>query len=265
MGSTAAAELAADLVRKNYKTVRRWKTSMLNNNGELPDSKQGKYIRRGVLWQNEELNEMASQYVHNNSSVKGQPNMTTYEFCKWVNKTLLPSLTLESGFPRKVSVSTSRRWLLELGFQVITSRMGIFIDGHERPDVVEARVSYLRRMVKLGFVHFTDAPTPEAAKAIPEDIELPTLDKGSKTVFFFHDESTFQSNDDQNLKWGIKGEKILEQKSKGAGIMVYHFIDNHNGFLMLTDSEYEEAKKTNPGIKKSAAEFLEYGEKKDGY
>ncbi len=191
--------------------------------------------------------------------------MTTSDFCKWINKTLLPSLTLEPGFPRSVGVSTCRTWLMELGFEVLTPRKGIFFDGHEREDVVKARMSYLRRMVKLGFLHFTDAPTPEAVEAIPKDIEPPSADKRFKTVYFFHDESTFHCNDDQNLKWGIKGENILKRKGKGAGIMVSDFIDNHNGFLVLSDVEYEEAKKSHPNIKKYARDFLKYGENKEGY
>lgn len=191
--------------------------------------------------------------------------MTTYDFCKWVNKTLLPGLTLEPGFPQKVGVTTCRLWLLQLGFEVITPRKGIFIDGHERADVVEAHTAFLRRMLKLGFLHFTNAPTPDAIKAIPDDIEPPTADRRFKTVYLFRDESTFHSNEDQDLKWGIKGEKILKQKSKVAGIMVSDFIHNHNGFLALNDAEYEEAKKSKPSMKMYAREFLEYGENKEGY
>jgi len=97
--------------------------------------------------------------------------------------------------------------LLHLGFEVITLRKGIFIDGHERPDVVDARNAFLKRMVKNG-------PTPEAIEAIPKDIEPPTLERRNKTVFIFHDESIFHSNDDQNLKWGIKGEKIMKKKQR---------------------------------------------------
>ena len=265
MKLTTSAELVASVIGKNEKTVRRWRTALIQNKGDLPESKQGKYERKGVLWHNEELNQMATKYIRNNSSVKGKPNMTTYDFCKWVNRTLLPSLTLEPGFPRKVSVSTCRQWLLQLGFEVITPRKGIFIDGHERADVVEDRITFLRRMVKLGFLHFDNAPTPDAIKAIPEDIEPPTADKRLKTVYLFHDETTFNSNDDQNLKWGIKGEKIMKHKSKGAGIMVSDFIDDHNGFLVLSDTEYVEAQKVNPGIKKYARDYLEYGENKEGY
>ena len=102
---------------------------------------------------------MAKKYLQNNSSVKGKPNMTTHDLCIWANNTLLPNVTLEPGFPRKVSVATCRRWLLHMGFQVLTPCKGIFID------VVEARIAFLRRMVKLGFLNLTNAPTPESCKA----------------------------------------------------------------------------------------------------
>jgi len=47
--------------------------------------------------------------------------------------------------------------------------------------------------------------------------------------------------------------------------MVSDFVDEHNGFLALTDEEYEQAKQTNPSVKKYAQQFLEYGESKEGY
>ena len=55
--------------------------------------------------------------------------------------------------------------------------------------------------------------------------------------------STFMANEDQPTQWGIKGEKMMKPKSKGAGIMVSDFIDEHNGFLALTA---EVAKASNP-------------------
>jgi len=85
-----------------------------------------------------------------------------------------------------------------MGFEVLQARKGIFIEGHERPDVAASRKEFLRRMVKIGFLHFTNAPPEDAQKALPDDIDPPTLDRRSKTVVIFHDESTFQSNEDQN-------------------------------------------------------------------
>ena len=54
--------------------------------------------------------------------------------------------------------------------------------------------------------------------------------------------------------------------SNRAGIMVSDFIDEKNVFFgALSETEYEEAKKTNPDIERYAREFLEYGENKEGY
>ena len=90
-------------------------------------------------------------------------------------------------------------------------------------------------MVKTGFLHFTSAPTDDAAEAIPLHVDPPSLEKCSKTMVLFHDESTFQANDNQSLLWGQKDEK---PKSKGAEVMVSDFIDKHNGVLVLTDEEH---------------------------
>ena len=73
------------------------------------------------------------------------------------------------------------------------------------------------------------------------------------------------SNEDQMTQWEQEGEKMLRPKSKGAGIMVSDFVDEHNGFLALSDAEYESAKISNPHIRKYAREFLEYGESKEGF
>ena len=153
------------MIDKSDRTVRQWRTDLVENDGIIPESKQGKYQRSGVLWHNETLNKKAMEYVRCNASVKGVPNMTAISFCEWVNKSLLPNSTLEPGHPRKISVPTARRWLHELGFQIIITHAGIFIDGHERDDVVEQRKTFLTRMVKIGFLHFTNAPTelPESS------------------------------------------------------------------------------------------------------
>ena len=261
---TNAAEYAAAMVHKTDRTVRQWRSGVIENNGVLPESQQGRYQRNGVLWNNEELNKRATEYVRQNTAVKGRPNLTSTDFCQWINNSLLPNSTLEPGFPRKVSVETARLWLHHLGFEVLTAQKGIFIDGHERPDVIEARKLFLRKLTKIGFLHFTNAPTEEAARSLPE-VDCPTSDVRSKAVVFFHDETTFMSNEDQPTQWGMKGEKMMKPKSRGAGIMVSDFVDEHNGFLALSDAEYDEVKATKPHLHKYARKFLEYGENREGY
>ena len=71
-----------------------------------------------------------------------------------------------------------------MGVEVLTPKKGIFIDGHEREDVVVYRKVFLQKMLKIGFLHFTNAPTESAQKALPVDIEPPTLECREKTVVY---------------------------------------------------------------------------------
>ena len=262
---TDAAEMIGKVLRRSDRTVREWRVSFNANKGTFPDTMQGKYQRDGVLWNNEELNEIATRYVRENTVVKGRPNLTAGSFCQWVNECLLTTQTLEPGYPRHISVETARKWLLELGFTVMEHKKGTYVDGHERPDVVQYRSKFLRQLSALGFLNKHNAPTPEAVESLPSDLECSSDEQIAKTVVIFHDETTFQANDDQTRFWGAKDMTILRPKSKGAGIMVSDFIDEHNGYLQLSDEEYERSKSFHPGIKKYARKYLEYGENKEGY
>ena len=195
---TTAAALISSLIGKSERTVREWKYDFLSNGGQFSDTEQGKYRREGVIRQNEELNEAASDYVHKNAVVKGQPNMTSIAFCRWVNESLLPNSILDPGYPRSVSVETARKWLHELGFEVLDKKKGIYIDGHER-DVVQHRQRFLRQLVAGGFLAAEFAPSLEAKSAFPTDIDQPSPERREKNIFIFHDESTFNANDDEAL------------------------------------------------------------------
>ena len=81
LGKTKAAELAGMMVGRSGKTVREWRKQFMEE-GEVPESKQGKYQRSGVLWSNEDLNRKATKYIRENASVKGQPNLTVGKFCQ---------------------------------------------------------------------------------------------------------------------------------------------------------------------------------------
>ena len=130
LGDTKVAEIAGIMVKRSDRTAREWRKQFLEE-GEVPESKQGKYQKSGVPWSDESLNKKAKQYIRENACVKGKPNLTVGQFCEWVNNNLLPNETLEPGFPRKVSVETSRKWMVELGFNVVRKKKGTYVDGHE--------------------------------------------------------------------------------------------------------------------------------------
>ena len=47
--------------------------------------------------------------------------------------------------------------------------------------------------------------------------------------------------------------------------MVSDFIEEHNGYLRLTEEEFTQGLQKYPGLKRQARSFLEYGENKEGY
>ena len=61
-------------------------------------------------------------------------------------------------------------------------------------------------------------------KNFPEDIDPPTEWRRSKTEVFFHDETTFNSNEEQSLQWRLKGKIVMKSKCRDAGIMLSDFI-----------------------------------------
>ena len=186
LSETKAAELAAEMVGKFDKTVREWRTQFFENSGEIPESTHGKYQRSDVLWTSEDLNKKATTFIRENANIKGQPNLTIHKSCEWVNDDLLPNETLEPGFPRKIAVETARKWMHVLGFEVVAKKKGTFVDGHECEDV-EYRKKFLRRMVSLGFLYASNAPTDKVKKALPADLDTPRPEVVEKTVILFHD------------------------------------------------------------------------------
>lgn len=61
---------------------------------------------------------------------------------KQVNEVIIPGLGLRTG-GEQISESTARRWLTKLGYELKEVKKGIYIDGHEREDVVTYRNKFL--------------------------------------------------------------------------------------------------------------------------
>lgn len=126
------------------------------------------------------------------------------------------------------------------------------------------RKKFLHCLVALGFLNLANAPCQTAIAVLPYDLVCPPGDVLEKQSFF-HDKSTFQSNEDQPTFWGMKGtHAIMRPKGRGARIMVSDLIDKKNGYLALTQQEYNQAKLSNPQIWMHARVLLEYEDAKEG-
>lgn len=76
-------------------------------------------------------------------------------FCQHVNTVILPALGVEAT----ITELTAQRWLrLKLGYQSKESKKGMYVDGHERPDVIKEREEFLDQIFNkfeqyVGHVH----------------------------------------------------------------------------------------------------------------
>ena len=54
-----------------------------------------------------------------------------------------------------------------------------------------------------------NAPTEKAKSALPSELWCPTQALLDKTIVLFHDESTFQANEDKFTFWGTVTARII--------------------------------------------------------
>ena len=260
MTDVGAASEAGIVVGFNEKTVRKWRSDFYDNSGEFSESCQGKHVRPFVL-DDEECKSKALLWLRQHANQKGQPAMTSARFAQWVNEVLLPNSHLNPGFPRNITPRTASNWLHALGFSPTPYRKGVYVDGHEREDVVEYRKLFLRKIEVLESTHLP--PPPCTGGDLEETIGNPEARR--KLVLLYHDESSFHANEGPSWQWAEEGKLAIRPKSIGRGIMVSDFITEHDGFLALTDEEHECAKAKYPAIPQSARVLFKYGAQSEGY
>ena len=244
----------------NEKTVRPYRKEFFANKGKFKETRQGKY-RRNCLLKDENLRLEAAIWVREHACKKGEANMTAKAFCQWVNEELLPLHNLPPNLPQSISVRTATRWLHQLGYHPLSHKKGAYVDGHEREDVVKCRDEFLKEMEDLRDTRLPPPTCSDERAATPP----PDAESRKTLVLIYHDESIFNTNEGQTWMWATEDALILQPKTKGSGIMVSDFIEQHSGYVKLTDSELDVARAMDPEFPKSARVLLEYGADKEGY
>ena len=51
----------------------------------------------------------------------------------------------------------------------------------------------------------------------------------------------YNSNEGQTWMWGEADKPVLQPKTKRSGIMVFDFIDEHDGYLCLLSQQTQQA------------------------
>ena len=93
-----------------------------------------------------------------------------------------------------IRLRTAQRWLGKLGYEYKDVRKDVFINGHERSDVVEVRKNFLKKMEELKpyIVEFEEDGTMKA-KTDPSDCAIGGPNR-RPIVVITHDECTFFAN-----------------------------------------------------------------------
>jgi len=154
-----------------------------------------------------------------------------------------------------IRARTARRWLAKLGFHWTEVKKGVYVDGHERVDVVEERVRFLEQLEGLRpyLVEF-DKEGDIKAKQYPQGCQVGGLHP--PVILVTHDESTLNSNEARSRAWKDKNTTFLRPKGRGRGIMISDFL-LPSGRLSAERLSIEQRQQL--GIPQHASKLFEFG------
>jgi hypothetical protein len=146
--------------------------------------------------------------------------------------------------------------LEKLGFSWRRVQKGIYVDGHERADVVQYRQEvFLPAFEEIrAFLVTWDE---EGQIVMPQN-----LPPGQKPlVLVTHDESTFNANDGKRELWMEDGKQPLRPKARGKGLMISDFL-TPGGRLAVPDTISDTELEARHLPRRYATEYFEYGKDK---
>lgn len=133
-------------------TILRWDREYRDLQCHFSLNMKGRWTRAFLL-EEPLLRQRANEWLYAHYDPKEGPGLTITAWMKYLNKELLPNLPdhYQGIAPKSVVWETARRWLYSLGWRLVRI-MGKpkYVDGHERPDVVEARAEHVMTMYRFN-------------------------------------------------------------------------------------------------------------------
>jgi len=158
---------------------------------------------------------------------------------------VLESILPNMEWKRKTfSEWTARAYMKSWGFMFKAHGKNVYMDGHERADVVMFRSEWVKRMLSYEnlMVKYSGAEM--------EIADTLTLKDGEREIVqIAHDECAFHANDAKKSLWMTEDERICRKKGEGKAFMVSGFICQCHGLL---DAEYITPGKNSEGYWTSA-------------
>ena len=206
--------------------------------------------------------------------------LTGARFLQWVNTKLLAPIIEQGGKP--ICEATAKAWLRKLGYIYRKKKTIVYIDGHERKDVVE----YRKKVFLPAMAQFQQRMRTYEGEDCMK-VVLPNLVPGERElVLVVHDECAVACKDGTISGWMSRNNPTPLPKSKGPCLMVSEFLSEMIGRLRLSEKEWDEMVDKDPDLCKelrtifislnkddlmahlegpSARVLLETGKGRDGY
>lgn len=141
------------------------------------------------------------------------------------------------GTKTTISFRTAHRWLNVLNWRYGKKKRGMYIDGHEREDVVEYRRAFVERWRKeyepRMVLYGDDGKVQKTPRGfpVPQGVRF-------RLILVTHDESTFYENDRRKTLWQhTTHAPSPERKGEGESLMISDFLSPEWGRLR-DDEEY---------------------------
>ena len=102
---------------------------------------------------------------------------------------------------------------------------------------ISLQQEYLKTMATLQ----QSIMLPPACRDEPPRVYQEEDDEKKTLIVLYHDVSIYNSNEGQTWMWGEEDKPALQPQTKGSGIMVFDFIDEHDGYLCLLSQQNQQS------------------------
>ena len=202
------------------RSIRTWVLDFVQE-GTLPLHSYG-YTRQTALEDEEIVQEIQAELSERAKSgfIKAQ------DVCEIVASMKTQTLFARLGIDKPgISLSTAQRWLAKMKWRYTKMKNGMYIDGHERDNIVTYRDMFVHRWAEyeMRFLLWD-----ENGKPLPS----PSLSDSRRLILITHDESTFFQNDERKTCWSHQDSRPAP-KPKGDGqlLMISDFLTTEWGRL----------------------------------
>ncbi|KIJ48164.1 hypothetical protein M422DRAFT_162848 [Sphaerobolus stellatus SS14] len=208
-------------------SLQKWVWDYFEDNSNLPVN-----VYHGSLSRIAEDEDLA-QEIHEHLHGLRKKYFTAMDIVRFLET---PDIKARFKLQKSPSERTARRWLHTMEYRYGKPSKGMFIDGHERADVVD----YRQNVFLSIWAALQERIMLWNRDSIPTDPKSCSFPNRKRVVLLTHDESTFYAHDRQETRWIHNSENPTPaKKGEGSSIMVSNFCSPDLGWLKSKDGTRE--------------------------